>query len=75
MQHWETDRLHNLYYIMAASFLGNLMKGGGDATALRKKKFTEGTLRYNLYRQAQETLRAGVSLKQARIDGTVRGKA
>ena len=40
-----------------ASFLGNLMKGGGDATALRKKKFTEGTLRYNLFRQAQETLK------------------
>ncbi len=50
---------------MAAAFLGNLMKGGGDATALRKKKFTEGTLRYNLYRQAQETLRQGISLKQA----------
>ncbi len=50
---------------MAASFLGNWMKGG-DATALRKKKFTEGTLRYNLYRQAQETLRQGMSLKQVR---------
>ena len=49
-----------------ASFLGNLMKSGaGDMTALRKKKFTEGTLRYNLYRQAQETLNAGVELKQA----------
>ena len=51
---------------MAAAFIGNLMKGGaGDVTALRKKKFTEGTLRYNLYRQAQETLKAGVELKQA----------
>ena len=39
-----------------ASFLGNLMKGG-EQTALRKKKFTEGTLRYNLFRQAQETLK------------------
>ena len=48
-----------------ASFFGHLMKGHGDATALRKKKFTEGTLRYNLYRQARDTLNAGVSLKQA----------
>ena len=39
-----------------ASFLGNLMKGGGDATAVRKKKFSEGTLRYDLFKKAQETL-------------------
>jgi len=52
--------------VMAASFLGNLMKGGGgDATALRKKKFAEGTLRWKLYTKAQETLRQGTSLKQA----------
>ena len=43
--------------------LFHLMKSN-DATALRKKKFTEGTLRYNLYRQAQETLNAGMDLKQ-----------
>ena len=40
------------------------MKGSGDATALRKKKFTEGTLRYNLFRQAQETLKVRIDLKQ-----------
>ena len=39
-----------------ASFLGNLMKGGDPATAVRKKKFSEGTLRYDLFKKAQETL-------------------
>lgn len=36
---------------------------GNDATALRKKKFSEGTLRYNLFRKAQDTLKSGINLK------------
>lgn len=40
---------------MAANFLGNFMKG--DATAVRKKKFAEGTLRYDLFKKAKETLK------------------
>ena len=36
---------------MAAAFLG--FKNKGDQTAVRKKKFEEGTLRYSLYKQTQ----------------------
>lgn len=37
-----------------AGFIGNF-KGfkGNDATAVRKKKFAEGTLRYSLYKHTQ----------------------
>ena len=44
-----------------AGFMG---KFKSDATAVRKKKFDEGTLRYKLYRQARETLKSGINLKQ-----------
>ena len=46
-----------------AGFMG---KFKGDATAVRKKKFAEGTLRYNLYKQAKETLKSGINLKQVK---------
>lgn len=45
-----------------AGFMGKIKKS--NETALRKKKFTEGTLRYHLFRQAQETLKSGINLKQ-----------
>lgn len=44
-----------------AGFMG---KFKSDATAVRKKKFDEGTLRYKLYHQARETLKSGINLKQ-----------
>ena len=47
-----------------ANFFGNLMKGS-DVTAVKKKRFTEGTLRYNLHLRAQLTLGDGVKSKQA----------
>ena len=50
-----------------AGFMG---KFKGDATAVRKKKFAEGTLRYNLYKQTKETLKSGINLKQVRNDVT-----
>eukprot|EP00095_Tigriopus_kingsejongensis_P006698 maker-scaffold25_size650667-snap-gene-3.22 protein:Tk06698 transcript:maker-scaffold25_size650667-snap-gene-3.22-mRNA-1 annotation:"low quality protein: mps one binder kinase activator-like 3-like" len=46
-----------------ASFLGQLMKN--DGTAVKKRKFAEGTLRYNLFRRAQETLNKGMNVKHA----------
>ena len=46
-----------------AGFMGKIGKKSND-TALRKKKFSEGTLRYHLFRQAQETLKSGINLKE-----------
>ena len=45
-----------------AGFMGKIKKS--NDTALRKKKFAEGTLRYHLFRQAQETLKSGINLKE-----------
>ena len=45
-----------------AGFMGKIKKS--NETALRKKKFDEGTLRYRLFRQAQETLKSGINLKE-----------
>lgn len=42
---------------MAAKYLGFGSKG--DQTAVRKKKFTEGTLRHSLYKQTQESISNG----------------
>ena len=39
---------------MAAAFLG--FKNKGEQTAIRKKKFSEGTLRYSLYKQTMVIL-------------------
>ena len=44
-----------------AGFMGKLKS---NQTALRKKKFADGTLRYHLFRQAQETLKSGINLKE-----------
>ena len=46
-----------------ASFLGNLLKGGGNATVVRQKRFSPGTLRYDLFKKAEETLNKGTELK------------
>ncbi len=53
-----------VFDIKMAGFMG---KFKGDATAVRKKKFAEGTLRYNLYKQAKETLKSGINLKQVHL--------
>ena len=45
-----------------AGFMGKIKKS--NETGLRKKKFDEGTLRYRLFRQAQETLKSGINLKE-----------
>ncbi|XP_059089637.1 MOB kinase activator 3A-like [Tigriopus californicus] len=45
-----------------ASILSHLMKS--DGTAVKRRKFTEGTLRHNLYKKARETLHEGMNLKQ-----------
>ena len=46
-----------------AGFIGKLKSG--EKTAVRKKKFAEGTLRYHLFRNAQATLKSGMNLKEA----------
>ena len=44
-----------------AGFMG---KFKSNETAKRNKKFQEGTLRYHLFRTAQETLKSGINLKE-----------
>jgi hypothetical protein len=45
-----------------AAFIGKLK--GNDATAVRKKKFSEGTLRYSLFKETQvKTTNAAGNLK------------
>lgn len=43
-----------------AGFMGKLKS---NQTAVVKKKFDEGTLRYQLFRQAQDSLKSGINLK------------